>query len=165
MGKALEKDLLWRVDRRRRRRCGPGIRSRVPHGHAHDAVVREQPHPSTCWRELSCVVEVVCRVHARWYSVLTHWPVVVSVCRVWEVDAKLRHSPRTPRVATGFILVFPRRSSPSARPGATGPATARTRTHRTQRIAEHPGFHSAHKRHSPARVHAVLAKPHVRVCM
>ena len=65
--------------------------ARAP-GHAHDAVVREQPHPSTCWRELSCVVEVVCRVHARWYSVLTHWPVVVSVCRVWEVDAKLRHS-------------------------------------------------------------------------
>ena len=96
MGKALEKDLLWRVDRRRRRRCGPGIRSRVPHGTHTTHSVREQPHPSTCWRELSCVVEVVCRVHARWYSVLTHWPVIVSVCRVWEVDAQnyRRHSPR-----------------------------------------------------------------------
>jgi len=88
MGRALKKDLLWRVDRRRRRRCGPSSQFQS----VGETVLRAELRPRAgmklrCRSGLSCI-------HARRRSQYSHILLVVVVS-VGGVDAKPDRRPRT----------------------------------------------------------------------
>lgn len=84
MGRALKKDLLWRVDRRRRRRCGPSSQFQSV---GESLSLRAELRPRAGMK-LRCRSGVSC-IHARRRShgIHTLLVVVVSVA-VGGVDAK-----------------------------------------------------------------------------